>query len=1029
MRFLGLLLSAVVVEIRAIFGVLPLLRRPFWIAWGLCFLPAFVGLLPGVGAVFAQLLVLIGLGLAGLFSGTVAKRVRLRKWVAFPDGQDVAPYLPQLITLLVGPPYLLAMLVLFHQAAAAFPGVLATASLLDAALLSLDNFVRTQIFFDAAECFHLRFGGRVEGSAGASLVFLSRFLMDLVFIKLAVQILNAAYFRARGLGRGEDMLFTVKQEIEAGDVPRVKDLCQHVGDSLRDAVDTLCRYLEEGGDKAAMAWRCLVTMKDYAIPYLKTRHRSATGAERERIARLIDRLESTPAEAETPPPTRPRLLVVLAAGVLLGVAASFVLSGATALVVTVLLTALASWMLIGSGGWIDRLVRFSVLSPSTPKRLSQLQLLWALCLLPLLVVTWARLFQLVARPAPGVFTGATLVEVNYPSTLVFVLENLLHTQIFVDTFEVYGVRIADLRQEGFLGGLLTFLLRLVLNLGVIGLLVSLGMVWFNRFFRKFAVSPNAELALRKEVYKCGPQAAALVGYHLREVRGFLVEQMRGQKDEAMLVALVTSGFFKDVQSERGNSEQTADLAATRRNLGVALMRQGHLEEAVAEYQAALEIYKQLVRERREELLNDLAATRMGLGVVLKRQGRLEEAVAEYQAAQEIRERLVREGRNDLRNDLAGTRMNLGAALLSQGHLEKAVAESQAAQEIYERLIREGHNDLRSHLAMTRENLGNALSDQGRLEEAVAEYQAAREIYERLVREGCDDLRSNLAGTRMNLGNALSAQGRLDEAVAEHRVAREIYQRLVREGRDDLRNDLAATRMELGNALQNQGRVEEAVAELQAAQEIRERLVREGRDDLRNALAMTRMNLGNALSTQGRLEEAVAEYQAAREIYRRLVREGRDDLGNALAVTQMNLGIALSDQGRQEEAIAEHRAALEIRERLVREGRDALALTRMNLGNALSNQNRVEEAVAEYQAAREIYERLVHEGRDDLRNALAVTRMNLGYGWQKQGRLEDAITEMHAAREVWEGLVRAGQLHLYSARLILTQLPPAAIPIR
>ena len=147
----------------------------------------------------------------------------------------------------------------------------------------------------------LRFGGRVEGLAGASLVFLSRFLMDLVFIKLAVQILNAAYFRARGLGRGEDMLFTVKQEIEAGDVPRVKDLCQQVGDSLRDAVDTLRRYHEEGGDKAAMAWRCLVTMKDYAIPYLKTRHRAATGDERERIAKLIDRLESAPAEEEQPP--------------------------------------------------------------------------------------------------------------------------------------------------------------------------------------------------------------------------------------------------------------------------------------------------------------------------------------------------------------------------------------------------------------------------------------------------------------------------------------------------------------------------------------------------------------------------------------------------------------------------------------------------------------------------------------------------------------------------------------------------------
>jgi hypothetical protein len=223
-RFLRSFFPALAAEARAIVGVLPLLHRPFWIAWAFTFLLAFVGLLPGIWAVFVQILVLLGLGLVGLFSGTLAKRVRRRKWVEFPDGPEVAPYLPQLITLLAGPPYFLAMLVLFLRAAAAFPGVLPTAGLLDALRLSLDNFLRTQVFFDAAECFHLRLDGRVEGLAGASLVFLTRFLMDLVFIKLAVQVLNAAYFRAQGLGRGQDILFTLKQEIEAADVPRVKDM-------------------------------------------------------------------------------------------------------------------------------------------------------------------------------------------------------------------------------------------------------------------------------------------------------------------------------------------------------------------------------------------------------------------------------------------------------------------------------------------------------------------------------------------------------------------------------------------------------------------------------------------------------------------------------------------------------------------------------------------------------------------------------------------------------------------------------------
>ncbi len=189
----------------------------------------------------------------------MAKRVRKRKWAEYPDGPEVAPYLPQLITLLSGPPCFLAMLLLFLRAATAFSGILPTAGFIEALLLALDNRIRTQVFFDAAACFDLRFDGQVETLTGKSLVFLSRFLMDLVFIKLAVQLLNAAYFRAQGLGRGQDILFTVKQELAAGDVPRVKALCQQVGDSLRDAVDTLRRYDEAGGDKAAMAWRCVVT--------------------------------------------------------------------------------------------------------------------------------------------------------------------------------------------------------------------------------------------------------------------------------------------------------------------------------------------------------------------------------------------------------------------------------------------------------------------------------------------------------------------------------------------------------------------------------------------------------------------------------------------------------------------------------------------------------------------------------------------------------------------------------------------------
>ncbi len=78
------------------------------------------------------------------------------------------------------------------------------------------------------------------------MIWVSRLLLDIVFIKLVVQIANAAYFRACGLGRGEDKLFAIKQELQSADPANLKYLCQSVGDSLRDAVDALRGHLDVG---------------------------------------------------------------------------------------------------------------------------------------------------------------------------------------------------------------------------------------------------------------------------------------------------------------------------------------------------------------------------------------------------------------------------------------------------------------------------------------------------------------------------------------------------------------------------------------------------------------------------------------------------------------------------------------------------------------------------------------------------------------------------------------------------------------
>jgi tetratricopeptide (TPR) repeat protein len=1027
MSFVRKLFGGLKAEFHAIYDVVPLLHRPFWVVWTLLFPLSFVGLLPSRWAVVAQLLVLGGIGLGVLlFAGKMAKMVRRRHWVEFPEGREVAPFLPQLITLLAGPPYMLAMLVLFRRAPAEFPGILPTSGWADALLLALDNFLRTQIFFDAAECFHFRLHDQVDG-AGTSLVFVSRFLMDLVFVKLAVQLFNAAYYRALGMGRGEDKLFAIKQEVEAGDAAKVKYLTQSVRDSLRDAVDKLRSYHEdEAGaesDRREMAWKCLVSMKEYALHYLKDRERAAAGDERHRLAKLMDRLaEARPEETVDTEPVRRWPLVALAATLGISLLLSLILPVSYVLPLSALVTIVLSWMLVDSRGWIDRLVGWGALNPSTPDRLPRVQLFWALCVLPPLLLSWSRLFELAALLLwPTMFSGAD-GTVNFGSTLVFGLENLAHTQIFADTFEVYGIVIADIRQEGVAGGVLTFLLRLVLNVGIIELIVGFGMVWFNRVFRKFAVSPNAELSLRQEAHACGAQSATMIGFYLREIRGFLMEEMKRQKDETMLVSLYESGFYRESQGKEGNIEENFDVALSRIDLGQALRRKGLLEEAAVELRAALQILKRLTADGCDTTrYAALGVTHTSLGHVLHDQGSLEAALAEYASARAIFERL------NMREEIARTQNQTGLALNQQGRLNEAITEHEGAGEIFAGLVREGQANLRVELASTWSNLGFALNKQGNYEQAVTKFVSAKEILEEMVSEGGNDLRAQLAGTLAGLGDVRRSQGRHEEAVSAWQAAREHIRQLMRAGRDEFRVALANAQYSLYAIRIDQGRRKEAFAELEPAQEITEQLVREGRNDLRYNLALMRNALANVTSYLAKHaepnshekrkwnERTIVEYKAACEIIERLVREGRDDLRDELARIRACLGTELADQGRFEEGAAEIQSACDAEEALVREGRSdvwqGLARTRLILGVVRKQQGRLEDAVIEYQAALSIQERLVNEGRDDVRCELAATQNCLGEMLRVVGRGAEAIAHLAAGKQILEDLVRAGRADL------------------
>jgi tetratricopeptide (TPR) repeat protein/serine/threonine protein kinase len=254
-------------------------------------------------------------------------------------------------------------------------------------------------------------------------------------------------------------------------------------------------------------------------------------------------------------------------------------------------------------------------------------------------------------------------------------------------------------------------------------------------------------------------------------------------------------------------------AIAHSNLGHALLGQGKLPEATAEFRAAV------------ALQPDLAAAHFGLGKALKRQGKPDEAIAEFR--QTIR----------LVPDYPHAHSYLGSALRDQRKLPEAIAA-------YRQDIRENPG-----VAITHANLAAILQDSGSLDEAVAEYHEA-------VR-----LEPKLAEVHAFLASALSAQGKPDLAILEYREALR------------LKPGLASARRALAAALGGRGDLEEAIVEYREAIRLEPRnaeahnglgviLYRQGKRDraivefqeatrLNPDLAVARSNLGNALRTQVR----------------------------------------------------------------------------------------------------------------------------------------------------------------------------------
>lgn len=327
-------------------------------------------------------------------------------------------------------------------------------------------------------------------------------------------------------------------------------------------------------------------------------------------------------------------------------------------------------------------------------------------------------------------------------------------------------------------------------------------------------------------------------------------------------------------------------------LGLLLSRDGRLEEAMREYQAAL------------RLEVDTSSIHAYMADTFFKLGRFEEAIKEYQAA--------------LPNclDVFHIQYSLGLALLKTGRFEEAIPRFKAAVA------------LEPSSAEATSNLGIALSAKGDTNAAFAYLSNALQM------------NPNLSGAQCQLGYFLQAQGKLEDA-RQHFVAATLSDPAFADPHNGL-----------GITLIQQGKLKEGLAELGEAIRINPNYL-EAHLNLGSAFLQVRAfdaafaeyataarlapdspeahyHLGHTLFAQRKFAEAALEYRIA-------VR-----LRPGFADAHYELGVAMSILGKPEEAALQMTEVLKIT--------PSHAYARNQLGVALLKQGRTAEAIGNFREA-------------------------------------------------------------------------------
>lgn len=215
------------------------------------------------------------------------------------------------------------------------------------------------------------------------------------------------------------------------------------------------------------------------------------------------------------------------------------------------------------------------------------------------------------------------------------------------------------------------------------------------------------------------------------------------------------------------------VAMSLYNRGVARVRAQRFEEAIKALRRCVELSRQLSQRHPRFFLPKVALSLTDLGTALhgrgffeKKQECLEEAIAVYKEALELWQSLQERQSGGYEAEIARTLNNLGAVFKDLDRFAESVAVLEESLKLWRRIAALQPEVYTPHLAAALANLGDSLralgrSDPLRLREAALVYQEAIELWQRLAERQPKQYESDLSATLARLEEVQKEIGRLE----------------------------------------------------------------------------------------------------------------------------------------------------------------------------------------------------------------------------------------------------------------------------